>query len=84
MIQRRHGRERRGQIKPKLSHLASTAMFGGGEMLGMTQIPASLQSNMQVESSAKGTGQRFKKKQQIKVMERPSPSLYLNPICNLL
>lgn len=37
-------------------------MFGGGEMLGMTQIPASLQSNMQVESSAKGTGQRFKKK----------------------
>lgn len=62
MIQRRHGRARRGQIKPKLSYLASTAMFGGGEMLGMTQIPASLQSNMQVESSAKGTGQRFKKK----------------------
>lgn len=44
----------------KTKILASTAMFGGGEMLGMT--PASLQSNMQVESSAKGTGQRFKKK----------------------
>lgn len=43
----------------KTKILASTAMFGRGEMLGMTQIPASLQSNMQVESSAKGTGQRF-------------------------
>ncbi len=52
MIQRRTGWKCCGQMRPKLSSLASTqlAVFGGGGMLPMTPRTPSPPSNMEVET----------------------------------
>jgi len=52
MIQRRLGRKCCGQMRPKLSSLASTQLvvFGGREMLIMTPRIPSLQSSTEVET----------------------------------
>ncbi len=56
MIQRRTGRMCCGQMRPKLSSLASTRLvvFGGREMLTITPRTPSLQSSTEVETSCFG------------------------------